>query len=340
MSQPPELPLHMSGFCDWCLQASESVKYCSRCKIMMYCSAECQSKHWNAKHKEICKPSLSSVTENKAPKIQLLDLLVEVAVHLAMHQENEYMPSYLHCPIRRKIKKSVQETMIYLGKDIGEAISPPSIYDLSARTQEESVLSYCRIYGIGFSTIINRAVALAINTFLLQYHMQLEIEGRPVVGMTMYKAEIKLNMWTIVPLNESGEEAEPEPQEREHVWIGFKVKPIDPSQPTEDVYFADFNAISLGITNSIKFKEIDFYLVHGWSTDIRRNFPTVYRSGSLFRDETYMNRWCYRWPEYKNAPQQENSGPNLDFNRHLMNTKISATYRAMLTLLKEKTSSS
>jgi hypothetical protein len=46
------------NLCSFCSQpevSEKKLKMCSRCKIMLYCSRDCQIKHWKTGHKEICK---------------------------------------------------------------------------------------------------------------------------------------------------------------------------------------------------------------------------------------------------------------------------------------------
>jgi hypothetical protein len=40
--------------CDWCGTSSGSLKKCSLCKVMFYCSKECQKAHWKKIHKKTC----------------------------------------------------------------------------------------------------------------------------------------------------------------------------------------------------------------------------------------------------------------------------------------------
>ena len=42
-----------AGCCLGCHQPVAKIKLCSRCKTAVYCSAECQRKHW-PKHKRDC----------------------------------------------------------------------------------------------------------------------------------------------------------------------------------------------------------------------------------------------------------------------------------------------
>ena len=41
--------------CSYCSQHSDSLKKCSRCRLVQYCGRECQKKHWNT-HKSHCLP--------------------------------------------------------------------------------------------------------------------------------------------------------------------------------------------------------------------------------------------------------------------------------------------
>ena len=43
------------AFCNKIEETTDSFKICSRCKISIYCSKECQKKHWKAIHKNNCK---------------------------------------------------------------------------------------------------------------------------------------------------------------------------------------------------------------------------------------------------------------------------------------------
>jgi hypothetical protein len=40
--------------CDYCLESSEDLKTCSRCKNAYYCSKEHQTLHWKGGHKSEC----------------------------------------------------------------------------------------------------------------------------------------------------------------------------------------------------------------------------------------------------------------------------------------------
>lgn len=47
--------IKMTRFCQWCNLGDENImKRCSGCKIVHYCSKECQLKDWKNGHKELC----------------------------------------------------------------------------------------------------------------------------------------------------------------------------------------------------------------------------------------------------------------------------------------------
>lgn len=42
--------------CSYCGEHPPKLKGCSRCREVFYCNVECQTAHWHASHKKICKP--------------------------------------------------------------------------------------------------------------------------------------------------------------------------------------------------------------------------------------------------------------------------------------------
>ena len=53
----------MCGY-EGCMK-SGATQQCSRCKVVKYCSRECQRRHWKAGHREEC---CAASPENKRPK--------------------------------------------------------------------------------------------------------------------------------------------------------------------------------------------------------------------------------------------------------------------------------
>lgn len=43
-----------SESCSVCMKKTETMKRCSRCKNVRYCSVECQKEDWIKQHKEVC----------------------------------------------------------------------------------------------------------------------------------------------------------------------------------------------------------------------------------------------------------------------------------------------
>lgn len=324
---PTEKPA-ASGVCDWCQELADKVSFCSRCRIARYCSTKCQKSHW-PKHSNICQ---AAKTVKTGQKLDLLVMIKDIAAMLALQLPDDHLPYYLRCPIRKKEKKSDSEILVHLGPAPGETI-PPQQYDLTAMSLEASVQSYQRMFGIGLGSIVNRAAALAINTALLLDNIQLTVEGRAVTSMSMYRTEPGVPMWTVLRSPHDVEtegEPQPEPQDRQHIWLGFKVQPADATSVTEDVYFVDFNAIALGIFDSVPYEEGQLYLVSGWSAALRRDFPLVYRGGSIYRTQEYLDRWAQLWPELKRVHEiSRNGGGNLDFHHHLVASKVSRVEEAI-----------
>lgn len=61
------------------LELGRSIKRCSRCKTAIYCSTVCQTKHWEAGHKNVCK---APATKRSwcTPKVVLLTALAAAAI--------------------------------------------------------------------------------------------------------------------------------------------------------------------------------------------------------------------------------------------------------------------
>jgi hypothetical protein len=57
--RPPAGP---SKVCAQCGRSDGSLKYCSRCKSVNYCSSECQHAHWKT-HKKVCKKTAEELSE-------------------------------------------------------------------------------------------------------------------------------------------------------------------------------------------------------------------------------------------------------------------------------------
>lgn len=323
MSMPTEKPAD-SGVCDWCRELSETLKYCNQCKIARYCSPECQKSHWR-KHSEICH---AYSNKKSAQSIELSRLVGEIAFHLAMSAQGDMLPFDLYTPIVAKQKKSDTELLIFLEEtqdqeEETQEVVPRDVYDQSATSVEESARSWSRMYGIGFGSIVNRAVALAVNTALMLGQLQLTVGGAPVTSMSMYKAESKLPTWTIMrPSDEVPGESTSEPQEREHFWIGFRVQQADSDKVTDDVYFVDFNATAMGIFDTVHYEGGELYAVTGWAGELRRSSPHLYRHGNLFRNQDYLNRWSQMWPEIQNATSAKAIGPNLDTHHRILASKV------------------
>ena len=51
----PKMLYNNNQTCSYCSQYSNSLKKCSRCRLVQYCGRECQKKHWNT-HKSRCLP--------------------------------------------------------------------------------------------------------------------------------------------------------------------------------------------------------------------------------------------------------------------------------------------
>ncbi|HSW73406.1 MAG TPA: zinc finger MYND domain-containing protein [Chlamydiales bacterium] len=67
------------------LEFGRSIKRCSRCKTAIYCSTDCQTKHWEAGHKDVCKaPTAKSTPALKrswcTPKVVLLTAMAAAAI--------------------------------------------------------------------------------------------------------------------------------------------------------------------------------------------------------------------------------------------------------------------
>lgn len=45
----------MGKHCDTCFKSSPDIKKCEGCKLLYYCSKECQKRHWDDGHKRECK---------------------------------------------------------------------------------------------------------------------------------------------------------------------------------------------------------------------------------------------------------------------------------------------
>jgi hypothetical protein len=322
-----------SGICDWCRELADKLNFCSRCRIARYCGVQCQKSHW-PKHAGICQPYKAVKT---GQQLDLLVLIKDIAAALAMQLPEDHVPYYLKCPIRKKEKKSETEVLIHLSPSMGDEAIKPQHYDLTASSLEASTRSYQRMFGIGLGSIVSRAAALAINTALLLDDIQLSIEGRRVSSVALYRSEPGVPLWTVLPnpydvqseANAEEEEPKPEPQDRQHVWLGFKVQPADAASVTEDVYFVDFNAIALGIFESQPYEDGELYLVSGWSAVLRRDFPLVYRGGSIYRTQEYLDRWAQLWPELKRVHEISRNGGNLDFHHHLLASKVARVEQAI-----------
>jgi hypothetical protein len=258
-------------------------------------------------------------------------MIKDIAATLAVQLPEDHLPYNLSCPIRKKEKKSDTEVLVYLGPAPGEEI-PPQYYDLTALSLEASVQSYQRMFGIGLGSIVSRAAALAINTAMLLDNIQLTVEGRVVNSMALYRSEPGVPLWTVLRSPHDAEaegEPEPEPQDGQHIWLGFKVQPADAASVTEDVYFVDFNAIALGIFESQPYEDGRVYLVSGWSAALRRDYPLVYRGGSIYRTQEYLDRWAQLWPELKRFREIGRNGGNLDFHHHLISSKVARVEQAI-----------
>lgn len=326
----PTVPPPPSGPCDWCHELSEQLKFCGRCRIGRYCSSECSAAHW-PKHRNVCKPP-PDPKSNTAPVVELESLCKVIAFYLAQQAKGEALPLHLYSPITRKVRVSEQEIQVHLGYRTEEAVKP-SQYDLSASSPQESVLSWGRMFAINWGNKIARAVALAINSSLLANAMRLQIAGRPVIAVNIYTCEPKLPLWTLVPCKQEEDEPEPdpEPQEREHGFVGLRVAPLQLGEP-EEVFFIDFHAIALGLSNTITIEGLELYFLGGWSQDLRRDYPLVYRTAQINRDQAYMNKWSQLWPELKQAPVHA-TAPNLELERALFASRVERVEGAIESLL-------
>jgi hypothetical protein len=63
MSAMVDQPL-MVPVCSYCTAPSDKLNYCSKCKIMRYCSKECQVSDWKNGHKALCKELCGSAADN------------------------------------------------------------------------------------------------------------------------------------------------------------------------------------------------------------------------------------------------------------------------------------
>ncbi|GFH61733.1 hypothetical protein CTEN210_18209 [Chaetoceros tenuissimus] len=66
---------------------TENLQQCSRCKVAVYCSVECQRKHW-PEHRSICK-QLAALREDKAK-------LIEIAKRKGKFEPSEYIKDIFH----------------------------------------------------------------------------------------------------------------------------------------------------------------------------------------------------------------------------------------------------
>mmetsp|Transcript_41825 Transcript_41825/g.53893 ORF Transcript_41825/g.53893 Transcript_41825/m.53893 type:complete len:121 (-) Transcript_41825:319-681(-) len=55
--------------CEFCssLYGNIVLKACSRCRLVFYCSKECQTKHWKSGHKKLCIPVNDRRVSNQVP---------------------------------------------------------------------------------------------------------------------------------------------------------------------------------------------------------------------------------------------------------------------------------
>ena len=334
MTMPTEKPA-ASGICDWCRELCDTVKFCGQCKIARYCSPECQKRHWT-KHSEICHASKEKKT---CQSIELFKLIAEIAFHLAIGLEGDALPADLYTPIVRKQKKSESEFLIYLEEDQDlektQEILPSTRYDKSAANEEESVKSWSRMYSIGFGTLVNRAAALAINTALMLDRLQLTVAGSPITALSIYKAESRLPMWSVMrPSDSAPGEYTAEPQEREHMWLGFRVQQADSDKVTDDVFFVDFTATSWGIFDTVEYDRGQLFAVAGWASELRRSSPHLYRNGNIYRNQDYLNRYSQLWPEIKET-SPDGRGPSLAAHHRILSSKVERVEQAIEALIKE-----
>ncbi|KAI0832698.1 hypothetical protein BC628DRAFT_1310298 [Trametes gibbosa] len=54
--------------CFYCQKKTEDVKRCSRCRLVTYCSKECQTISWKVTHKKSCRPHPGLFDEDGNPK--------------------------------------------------------------------------------------------------------------------------------------------------------------------------------------------------------------------------------------------------------------------------------
>lgn len=69
--------------CDFCNikeQKDAHFKYCSGCKLVMYCSNVCQNNHWK-KHKSFCKKKQQNLVQQLEVKdVKLCECMTDVAI--------------------------------------------------------------------------------------------------------------------------------------------------------------------------------------------------------------------------------------------------------------------
>lgn len=330
--EPPKPQTSIGGVCDWCRELVDTVKFCASCRVARYCSTECQNKHWSKYHHKVCK-NLHLLPQ--APVVDLKDICLAIAAALSLIDKGQFIPQKLFCPIIRKQKQSDLDTHIILGDEMEQFIEP-KYYDLTADSQENSCLSWMRVYGLQMGSILNRAACLALNTALLSGRFKLSLEGRAVASIGLYVADNKCPKWTLVSMPENGDSEDPaecttEQQDPSHMFIGFRVPSNNADDPTDSTYFVDFNAYSAGIFAVDTFCGSPLFLLHGWASKIRLEHPLLYRNGKLFRDQTWINQWTQIWPEIvaSQLPRQMNS----ELQHQILLSKVTSVETALASYL-------
>jgi len=166
-------------FCDSCLQESASLKRCSGCTFVFYCSKECQEKDWNDHHKyKECKvfKKIKEIEDDQVVK-EFYILMLPIRIYLTLRGRPELKDKKFDMPDGSK--RSFNDTMTneeHLKNNLSHVGSFLMIFDLLSSVvpgfeSQEFLEVFCRVWTNYAGLGIALSMPSQLNNQLIRSHL-------------------------------------------------------------------------------------------------------------------------------------------------------------------------